>query len=119
MSQVVTQTAPMRCNQGNAPMNLVVTMQQIVKINGNLVATVDDVVPLSNIPPFGTCKILTTTAQGVPTPCVPAPTGPWQPGSKIQKINGFAVLTKDSKCTCGIGGQISFDSPGQAMANES
>ena len=112
---VVCMGALCQCNQGAAPTPLTVTSQQIVSVNGMLVATVADSAPLVNVKPFGICQQLTKLAAGVPTPCIPAPTGPWTPGSKVDHINGFPVLTADSKVMCGVGGQITIANPNCAL----
>jgi hypothetical protein len=100
-----------KCDQGAAPTPLTVTSQQIVEVTGMLVATVMDNAPMANITPFGICQQLTKMASGVPTPCVPAPAGPWSPGSELESINGVAVLTADSKLQCTVGGKITIANP--------
>jgi hypothetical protein len=74
-----------------------------------------------NIAPFGMCKSLanpqvaaaTSAAMGTltPQPCVPAPAGPWSPGSSIVTLNGVAALTADSKCMCTWAGGIEVVEP--------
>jgi hypothetical protein len=112
---VVVEGAAMMCDMGDAPMSLVVTSQMVATIDGCLVATVADCVPVDNIPPFGTCSVLTAAALGVPTPCVPAPTGPWAPGSLETSIDGLPVLTTPATTMCGLGGCISIAEPGQVL----
>jgi hypothetical protein len=75
-------------------------------------ANIMDYVPFVNIPVFGTCKILTAAASGVPTPCVPATVAPWAPGSPTVMVRGMPALNSTSKCVCTIGGMISIVSPG-------
>jgi hypothetical protein len=111
MPKAVCQGAMCQCVLGSAPAILSVTSQQIVKIGGMLVATIQDCKPGANLPPFGTCQTLTASAMGVPTPCALAPTGTWLPGSIVQKINNQPVLTDASKLTCAIGGLISINTP--------
>ena len=112
---VVVQEALMMCAAGTAPMPLTVLTNETVRIDGLAIATIMDCVPMANIPPFGTCNILTAAALGVPTPCVPAPVGPWTPGSEVQFINGLPVLTMPAMCQCGIGGVITITEPGQVV----
>ena len=38
-------------------------------LGGMLAATVMDNMLAANIPPFGTCSVLTSAASGTPTPC--------------------------------------------------
>ena len=112
---VVVEGASMQCAMGTAPMTLVVTSQEMRTCCGKLVATVADCVPATNIPPFATCNTLTAAADGVPTPCVPAPTGPWEPASEEQTIDGLPVLIMTSKLMCSIGGEIQITDPGQEL----
>ena len=112
MSKIVCQGARCSCPVGtgkNIPLS--VTSQQKVKINGKLVATIKDMVPGKNIPPFGTCNTLTAAASGVATPCALAPVGFWSPGSLVTKIMASPVLTKNSVLICGVGGVIKIDDP--------
>lgn len=108
---VVCAGALCQCNQGAAPTPLTVTSQQIVQIQGMPVATVMDNVPGANIKPFGICQQLTKLASGTPTTCVPAPTGPWSPGSTIENVMSLPVLTANSTLVCGVGGQITISNP--------
>lgn len=108
---LVCMNALCACNKGAAPTPLTVTSQQLRTVNNQLVATVMDFAPIVNIKPFGICQQLTNLASGVPTPCVPVPVGPWSPGSAIETITNLAVLTADSKLTCGVGGEITIKFP--------
>jgi hypothetical protein len=111
----VVEGAMMMCAAGTAPMPLSVTSNVTVTIDGLPIATIMDMAPEVNIPSFGTCNILTAAALGVPTPCVPAPVGPWMPGSVVQTINELPVLTMPATCQCGIGGVITVTEPGQVV----
>lgn len=112
----VVQTAQLMCTCGAAPSVLAVTSQMQCKVGNMLAATIMDFAPMVNIPPFGVCATLTAAALGVPTPCVPAPTGPWAPGStSIAKIGNFPALLSTDTLTCGIGGVISVVNPGQTQ----
>ena len=108
---VVCEGATCTCDQGDAPSTLVVTSQEVVEIDGMMVATVADCVTETNVPSFGTCTILTAEAEGVTTPCVPVPAGEWEPGSEVQTIDEMAVLTQASTLTCSIGGEITITEP--------
>jgi hypothetical protein len=111
MAQLVTMGAQMQCTSGTAPSVLVVPVATVtgeVKPTANIM----DNVPISNIPPFGTCNVLTAAASGVPTPCVPAIPAPWAPGSPTVMVRGMPALNSTSKCTCAIGGVISITNPG-------
>jgi len=90
-----------------------------VKIDGKLAATVLDHIPITNIPPFGTCNTLTAAASGVATPCVPATPGPWTPGSLAVKVGNFPALLSTDTLTCAVGGAISIANPGQQKTEDS
>jgi hypothetical protein len=110
MAQLVTMGAQLVCAQGTAPSNLIVVVPTVtgeVKPTANIM----DNVPIVNIPPFGTCNVLTAAAAGVPTPCVPAPVAPWAPGSPTVMVRNMPALNNSSTCTCGIGGAISIVNP--------
>ena len=111
MAQLVAMSAQMTCIQGTAPSNLIVAVPTVTGEN-KPVANIMDHIPISNIPPFGTCNILTAAALGVPTPCVPATAAPWTPGSPTVMVRNMPALNSTSKCACAIGGMISIVNPG-------
>lgn len=117
MPKLVVMTAQMQCTMGDAPMPLSVMSQQTVKAGNMLAATIMDNAPIVNIPPFGTCKTLTASASGVPTPCVPATVAPWAPGAIKTMIGGKPALTQSCKLMCSVGGMISITSPGQTTVD--
>lgn len=110
MAQLVTLGAQLVCTSGTAPSALIVAPPTVT---GEMkpVANIMDHIPIANIPPFGTCNVLTAAAAGVPTPCVPATT-PWTPGSPTVMVRNMPALNSTSKCVCSIGGSISITSPG-------
>jgi Domain of unknown function (DUF4280) len=120
MPIAVVQGAVLRCTCGDKPSQLHVTSQRDVKIDGKLAATVQDNAPGSNLAPFGTCKILTAAASGVPTPCVPAPAGPWLPGwtSRVN-IGKHPALPSSHILNCTVPGVISITDPGQRQTKDS
>jgi hypothetical protein len=96
-----------------------------VMIGGKPAATIPDIIPGVNIPPFGMCTSLanptvasaTVAALGVltPMPCVPVPVGPWKPGALRTLIGGKPALTSGSTCNCAYGGIITITFPGQVQ----
>src|SRR5262245_37596847 len=114
MPLAVVMGATLQCTCGSAPSKLVVTSQLQAKVGTQLAAPVMDHAPAVNIPPFGTCSVLTAVASGTPTPCVPAPAGPWAPGSRSNvKIGNQLVLLASDKLTCTAAGVIAIVDPGQ------
>jgi hypothetical protein len=72
-----------------------------------------DSIPLQNIPSFIICQKLTQMANGVPTPCTPAPTM-WEDTYEA-KVGGGKALLKMSCIQCTTGqGKIEFITSGQA-----
>ncbi len=125
MSKLVVNGATLRCDQGTSPGSLTVLPVQGTSAEEQPGATVDDYVPMLNIPTFGMCRTqsnpqvatATTAAQGVltPMPCIPLTTSAWSPGSSIVTLNGTKALTDDSKCSCTWSGSISVTAPAAAV----
>jgi hypothetical protein len=106
------------------PMPLIVLPVSGVLAGEMPAATIEDAVPLVNIPSFGMCKsplnptviAATAAALGAPMPgaCIPV-TEAWMPGSPIVMIGGVPALTEECTCICDYGGEISITFPGQAI----
>lgn len=115
----------MQCTCGLAPGALLVTPDNKTVVD-TPAATIMDNVPVKNIPPFGMCTTqanpavaaATSAALGVPTPapCMPVIPAPWTPGAATVLISSQPALTDACKCLCAYGGQISFTSAGQTLA---
>lgn len=119
MPLAVVMGATLQCSCGTAPAKLIVTSQLQAKIDHQPAATIMDCAPATNIPPFGTCSILTAAASGTPTPCVPAPAGPWKPGSKSNvKVGNQLALMATDKLACTVAGLITVADPGQKSTQD-
>ena len=108
----VVSLALAKCSMGTLPLPLPVTSQPLHLVGGLAVATELDLAPLVNIPCFGICQQLTKLASGVPTPCVPVPTG-WKGANPARKIMGLKPLLEKATCQCALGGTVSFQNSGQ------
>jgi hypothetical protein len=107
-------SASLVCSFGMAPSTLNVLPTRGVLIEGKPAATIEDVQPLVNIPPFGMCTSLsnpevasaTAAALGTltPMPCVPVPAGPWEPPSVTTLIGGVPAVSEGAVCNCAWGG---------------
>lgn len=128
MSQVVCMGATLMCSFGMAPSSLTVIPKGLpVQTSDQLAATVQDMIPMANIMPFGMCTTpsnpqvaaATTAALGVltPQPCIPVTTAPWTPGSPTVKFDGIAALTATCQCMCTWGGVITVSVPGQVTVS--
>lgn len=114
--------AMLTCSFGVAPSSLVPRGTAKVLIEGRPAATITDIVPGANIPPFGMCSSLsnptvasaTTAALGVltPMPCLPLPTGPWMPGASTTLLGSQPALVAGATCNCAWGGVIQITNTG-------
>ena len=99
---IVTAGATMMCSFGLAPSTLGVLPPRPI-VEGKPAATITDITPGVNIPPFGMCTSLvnpmvaaaTAAALGVltPMPCVPTAVGPWKPPAAQTTFNKSPALT--------------------------
>lgn len=123
MPQQVCTGAKLLCPFGSASASLIVLPKNKVTTGNMPDATVDDHIPLDNIPTFGQCASLgnpavanaTTAAQGVltPMPCIPATPDPWKPGSSTVTIGGSKALNNTCKLKCQWNGVINILKAGQ------
>lgn len=117
-----TATATLMCSFGIAPATLNVLPTSRVLVEGKPAATVTDMAPLVNIPPFGMCTSLanpqvaaaTAASLGVltPMPCIPATAGPWTNGATTTLVGGRPALAAGAMCQCAYGGVIQILNPG-------
>ncbi|CAN5366588.1 DUF4280 domain-containing protein [soil metagenome] len=122
MPQSVVSTAMLACTFGLAPSSLNVLPLSRVMIEKKPAATIADMAPMVNIPPFAMCNSLanptvaaaTAAALGVltPMPCIPTPAGQWIPMAPRTMIGGKPALVSGSMLACAFGGQISITFPG-------
>jgi hypothetical protein len=125
VAQQVCMGATMMCSFGMAPSTLVVLPANRTMTSNMFAANIMDMVPMTNIMPFGMCQSLanptvaaaTAAALGVltPMPCVPVPAGPWVPGSPTVLIGNMPSLNSTSKCMCAWAGVIQITVPGQVQ----
>lgn len=115
--------AQLSCSFGTSPASLSVPPVNRVDASQQNSATIQDHVPMLNIPPFGMCQCpanpevaaATAAALGVltPQPCIPATASPWTPGAPTVLINEQPALDDSSICLCMWGGVISITDAGQ------
>lgn len=116
--------AQLRCTMGTSPGALSLLPRPVpLRAGGVHLATVQDTLPMANIPSFGMCQSpsnpqvasATAAAMGVltPMPCVPSPAGPWSPGAAKAKLQGVPVATEGCTCHCAWAGSISVATAGQ------
>lgn len=124
MALQVCSGAILQCSFGAAPSTLIAIPKGPPALaTGPNAATINDHVPLINIPSFGMCASLanpavataTAAAFGVltPMPCIPVTPVPWTPGSSKVLINNTRALNDTSKCMCTWLGVITIQDPGQ------
>lgn len=115
MSEYATNGAGLQCSCGSTPSKLQVISNTLYLVQGQLVATTSDKVPMVNIKPFGTCT-LKPTISGF-APCMPVPTV-WSGFITSVQIPGGNPLLKTSMIQCGCGGLISFQDSGQMKGDK-
>jgi hypothetical protein len=115
MSEYVTAGALLKCTCGMAPSQFQVTSQTFYTIQGKLAATTNDKAPMTNIMPFGTCKMKPTLTGFLP--CIPAPTV-WTGFLASVEIGSGNALVDSSTIQCAAGGCISFQNSGQMKPNK-
>jgi len=104
-------TTTIKCSYGSAPMPYVVENPTCL-VSGVPGGTIDDAIPLTNIPSFGQCMCMDNPENaafdetGVYAPCVPM-TETWIPDAPTITVQGLPILDKGSKCLCDWGGEIS------------
>lgn len=85
-------------------------------------ASIEDYVPLTNIPSFGMCSSManpavqaaTAAKSGAftPAPCMPSVNTAWTPGATRVKVGGQPALHGGCQAMCAWGGVITISSPG-------
>ena len=124
MALQVVAGAQLTCSFGTSPASLAVLPLNRTKASQQNAATIQDHVPMLNIPAFGMCQSLsnpqvaaaTAAAMGTltPQPCMPMTAAPWTPGVMKILINQQPALDDSSTCDCLWGGSISISNAGQA-----
>jgi hypothetical protein len=124
MSNLVVSNALIKCSFGTVPTTLTVLPKgPLIKGQGQLVATINDHIPMANIKPFGVCNSPSNPAGmgkpvvPTPCPCSPITTNPWTPPAIKTKVNAQPALLKNACCMCVWGGQISITMPNQMIIN--
>jgi hypothetical protein len=127
MPKLVVFGAMLRCSKGTTPSTLSVLPGTVSGDELNA-ATIQNHVPMVNVPPFGMCTTqtnpmvaaATAAAQGVltPQPCIPILPAPWTNGAQIISIDGIPALTGASRCQCQWGGAIEVAQEGSTVEVE-
>jgi hypothetical protein len=122
MAKLLVTGSILQCSMGAAPCAFVSqSLPAAPQILGALPAANVTEFTVMNIATFGMCQseanpevaAATAAALGVltPMPCVPNVVAPWAPAAITSAVNGLALATEESKCTCAWGGQISVQVP--------
>lgn len=121
MPPPVVMSATLECSFGMAPSSMIVSRPNVL-IEGRPAATIADIVPMANVPPFGMCSSLanpavaaaTAAALGVltPMPCTPVIVGPWTPTAPTTLVGGVPILAGGATAQCAYGGVIAVTMPG-------
>jgi Domain of unknown function (DUF4280) len=124
MPPLVSAAATISCSMATPAVQVpLATTPKGTPVNaGTPAATIDDYVPLANIPSFGLCGAIDNPAVAAataaksgaftPAPCTPAVNTPWTPGAAKVKIGGRPVLHQGCQAMCAWGGLITISTPG-------
>lgn len=128
MPNPVVMGASLMCTFGMAPSSMVVARPTVL-VEGRPAATIMDMVPMTNVPPFAMCQSLanptvaaaTAAALGVltPMPCTPVIVAPWVPVAPTTLIANMPALAAGSTAQCAYGGVISITMPGSVRTQVS
>lgn len=93
------------CDKGSIPTQLRVTHNAGTRIYGQQLASEADVIPMVNIPPFGTCSITGSACSFSPIY--------WDRCNPDALVNGLKLVYKDSYLLCTVGGkaEVDFETP--------
>jgi hypothetical protein len=104
--------ATLQCSNGAATSKLMVAAPHGFFVKNKPVANSMDFAPMTNIMPFGTCKMMPTPSG--PGPCVPQTTAPWlNPKTDITAQQMPLLVEGQSKLICCLGGIIEIKDSGQ------
>ena len=124
MPPLVSASATVSCSMATPPAAVpLATTPKGTPVNvGTPAASVEDYVPLANVPSFGMCGAIANPAVAAataakagaftPAPCVPAVNTPWTPGATKVKIGGQPALHAGCQAMCAWGGVITISTPG-------
>ncbi len=125
MPKLVVLGATLRCSSGTTSSTLAVAVPHGAEGELAAAASIDDHVPMVNVPPFGACSAptnpqvaaATSAAGGVltPQPCVPVIAAPWAPGAPAITVGTRPALTDASTCTCTWTGTITIVDGGSSV----
>ena len=125
MPELLTTGCALTCSFGLAPSVFVATEMpgKPVVNEAFTAATIVEIVPIANVPPFGMCssevnpEVIAATAAALgaltPMPCVPVIVAPWAPPSALLMADGLLLATVESRCECAWGGMISVAAPAE------
>lgn len=128
MPELLTTGCPLSCSFGLTPSVFVATEMpgKPVVNEAFAAATIVEIVPIANVPPFGMCssemnpEVIAATAAALgaltPMPCVPVIVDPWAPPSILLTADGLPLATVESRCLCAWGGMISAVAPAESNA---
>jgi hypothetical protein len=128
MPNNVVMGASLTCSFGMAPSSMLVIRPNVL-VEGRPAATIMDIAPMSNVPPFAMCQSLanptvaaaTAAALGTltPMPCTPVIVAPWTPAAPTTMIGGMPALVMGATAQCAYGGVINIASPGATKTQSS
>lgn len=108
--------AKLRCSCGVGESILHVHEKGIGSSRERSLATIDDCLPLVNIPPFAACTAVANPQAANPSgqkPCTPRFSRPWSDEVDFVALHGSALLEQRATLACDYGGTVRLLDAGQ------
>lgn len=109
MAAPVFDGARMQCSYGLGEVALRVTRHSVAQDRKGAQATVEDCVPLVNIPPFHSCTAPANPQPATPAgnkPCTPRFREPWSDEVEFIKLHGKRLLEQRATLSCEYAGTV-------------
>lgn len=116
MPAPVCDGAKMICSRGTGESRLSVTPNGFGRTSQSSLATIEDCVPLLNIPPFRSCLAPANPQPASPggqKPCTPRFHGPWSDEVDFVKLHEKSLLEQRATLACDYGGTVRLLDAGQ------
>lgn len=111
MPSPVCSGAKLQCSCGIGESALYIVEKGVGSSRERSLATIDDYLPLVNIPPFRACTAAANPQAANPSgqkPCTPRPSQPWSDEVDFVTLHGSPLLEQSATLSCDYGGTVSL-----------